>query len=80
MCVSCGENIRETDDGHTLDRPSILYMVKYSHSGLEQVHRQLRIANNCQQKKQEHSQSIDIKLYWIRYRNCQNHLHFLGSR
>ena len=37
MCVSCGENMRETDDEYTTDISSLLYMVKYSHTGLEQV-------------------------------------------
>ena len=37
MCVSCGKNMRETDDGGRWT-DARYYMVKYSHTGLEQVH------------------------------------------
>ena len=36
MCVICGENMREMDDGLTTDRPSFRYG-KNSHTGMEQI-------------------------------------------
>ena len=36
MCVMCGENMRNTEDSWTTERP-LLLCGKYYHTGLEQV-------------------------------------------